>query len=137
MRRPETKVRVRALQLLYAWEVQGRPPMPRVVNALLRGDARWIKQLEAAEPLAEAVASDADRLDGEIQECAEHWRLERLGVIERNILRLALYELSTERVPPKVAINEAVQLAHWFAGARAPAFINGVIDALARRTGRL
>lgn len=111
--------------------------MERVITALLRRDTRWTNQVTAAEPLAVAVASDAERLDREIQECAEHWRLERLGVIERNILRLALYELSTARVPPKVAINEAVQLAHWFAGPKAPAFINGVIDALARRSGRL
>jgi hypothetical protein len=67
----------------------------------------------------------------------ENWRLDRLGVVEQNILRLALFEMEGGEVPPKVAINEAVQLAHWFAGNRAPAFVNGVLDALARRAGWL
>ncbi|MGE5832863.1 MAG: transcription antitermination protein NusB, partial [Acidobacteriota bacterium] len=67
----------------------------------------------------------------------EHWRLDRVGVIERNILRLALAELDEASTPARVVIDEAVKLAHWFAGARAPAFINGVLDAVARETGAL
>jgi len=63
--------------------------------------------------------------------------IERIGAVERNILRLALYELEEGEAAPAVIINEAVRLAHWFAGAKAPAFVNGVLDALARRLGRL
>ena len=57
--------------------------------------------------------------------------------MERNILRLALAELDEAATPSRVVIDEAVKLAHWFAGARAPAFINGVLDAVARETGAL
>jgi N utilization substance protein B len=135
--RPETRVRARALQLLYAWDAQGRPSMERVVSGVLRGNPAWIATAEGAEQLAQRVASVADRLDRRIAESVENWRLDRLGLVEQNILRLGLFELEGGKVPPKVAINEAVQLAHWFAGDRAPAFVNGVLDALARRAGWL
>jgi N utilization substance protein B len=135
--RPETKVRARALQLLYAWELQGRPPMDRVVFRLLVGGAAWRDAVEQAEPLATGVAEAASRVDEEIAEVVENWRPERVGLVERNILRLAVYELLATTVPPRVVISEAVQLAHWFAGARAPAFVNGVLDAIARRSGKL
>ncbi len=92
---------------------------------------------EGPEALASAVASDADRLDAEIEAAVEEWRLSRLGTVEHNILRLALHELLVQTAPPRVVINEAVRLAHWFAGLKAPAFINGVLDTLARRHGRL
>jgi len=60
-----------------------------------------------------------------------------VGVVERNILRLALAELDEGLTPPKVVIAEAVKLAHWFAGSKAPAFVNGVLDAVARELGVL
>ncbi|MGH7581488.1 MAG: transcription antitermination protein NusB, partial [Gemmatimonadales bacterium] len=63
--------------------------------------------------------------------------MSRIAVVERNILRLAIHELRLGDVPPKVAIDEAVRLAHWFGGARAPGFVNGVLDGIARATGRL
>jgi N utilization substance protein B len=90
-----------------------------------------------AERLALAVASHLEQLDREIESAADHWRLERIGVVEKHILRLALHEIQTGQVPAPVAIDEAVKLARWFAGAKSPAFVNGVLDALARRLGRL
>ncbi len=63
--------------------------------------------------------------------------MERVGGIEKNILRIALAELDEAATPPRVVIDEAVKLAHWFAGAKAPAFINGVLDAVAREQGLL
>jgi len=111
--------------------------MEQIVLGVLAGNPSWISTTEGAEQLAQRVASAADRLDRRIAEAVENWRLDRLGVVEQNILRLALFEMEGGDVPPKVAINEAVQLAHWFAGNRAPAFVNGVLDALARRAGWL
>jgi len=81
--------------------------------------------------------AELPEIDRRIAEATEHWRLERVGVIERNILRLALAELSEGRTPSRVVIDEAVKLAHWFAGAKAPAFVNGVLDAVARELGAL
>lgn len=98
----------------------------------MRG-AAW----EHGEALATQVADAHDRLDATIRESAERWRMERLGVIERNILRLGIFELERETAPPAVVIDEAVRLAQRFAGAKAPPFVNGVLDAVARRLGRL
>ncbi len=135
--RAETRTRARALQLLYAWDVQGRPPMDQVVRGMLRGHPHWRPAIERAAEVARAVAAGVEQLDRRIADAVDNWRLQRVGVIEQNILRLGLHELDEATVPPKVAITEAVQLAHWFAGPKAPAFINGVLDGLAHRAGRL
>ena len=63
--------------------------------------------------------------------------MSRIAVVERNILRIAIEELRDEAVPVRVVIDEAVRLAHWFGGARAPGFVNGVLDRVARSLGRL
>lgn len=132
-----TRVRARALQLLYAWEMQGRTRMVDVASGMVRIAGRLPRVLEDAERLAAGVSEEADRLDREAAAAAEHWRIERLGAIERNILRLAIYELDRELAPPRVVINEAIQLARWFGGPRSPGFINGVLDRIAHALGRL
>lgn len=137
MLRLETKARARALQMLYAWELQGRPPMTRVAHGILLLSGPRDRTGERATTLAEGVAAAAPGLDAEIAQAAEHWRLERIGAVERCILRLGLHELAMQEVPAPVVIDEAVRLAHWFAGPRAPSFVNGVLDALARSRGRL
>ena len=135
--RSETRDRARTAQLLFAWEVQDRPPVSRTANTLLARHARCHGAIERAEILATDVANDVEVLDQEIASAVDHWRLDRIGTMERTILRLGLFELRRNATPPKVVITEAVKLAHWFAGRGAPAFINGVLDAVARRTGRL
>lgn len=138
MLRPETKARVRAVQLLYAWEIQGRLPLLEVASrtaALCRRDPRDLFQ--RAESLAQRVAADLDVLDRHAADASENWRLSRLGLIERAILRVGIWELAEAVVPPKVAIDEAVRLAHWFGGFRTPAFVNGVLDRVGHTLGRL
>jgi N utilization substance protein B len=135
--RPETKSRARALQLLYAWELQGAPPIPSVATGLARLTGPEPRILDRAEQLATDVITNVGQLDAEAARASENWRLNRMAIIERNILRLGIHELRTGEVPPKVAIDEAVRLAHWFGGARAPAFVNGVLDGIARALGRL
>jgi transcription antitermination protein NusB len=137
MLRTETKSRARALQLLYAWELRGEPPIPVVANGLSRLTGPEPALLDRAEALAAGVVADLDSLDAEAARAAENWRMSRIAVVERNILRLAILELRRGEVPPKVAIDEAVRLAHWFGGARAAGFVNGVLDGIARATGRL
>ncbi len=135
--RPETKTRARALQLLYAWEMQNGRSVAQVAVGVIELDPRRVGSLAAAEGLASAVVSDIAALDDRISETADNWRLDRIGVIERNILRLGLHELRRGDLPPAVTISEAVRLAHWFAGPKAPAFVNGVLDSLARQLGKL
>jgi N utilization substance protein B len=134
--RDETKTRARALQMLYAWEMQGQPPMESASE--LPGEFKLRpRERGKAERLAAAVAGKLRSLDREIEAAAENWRFERIGAVEKNILRLGLFEIQQAEVPAPVAIDEAVKLAHWFAGPKAPGFVNGVLDALARRLGRL
>jgi len=141
VQRPETKARARALQLLYAWELSGRPTIETVIARVAviygrapRGGGGGYDR--GADLAAKAIAG-LPEFDRRIADAAEHWRLERVGAVERNILRLALAELDEASTPSRVVIDEAVKLAHWFAGSRAPAFINGVLDAIAHETGAL
>jgi len=134
--RTETKARARALQLLYAWEVQGQPPFEGVMRRLA-GAHSTSPYASGAEGLAAEVAANCAVLDPEIESVIEGWRYERVGIIEKNILRLALSELIRNDVPPRVVIDEAIRLAQWFAGPKAPAFVNGILDTLARRHQRL
>ena len=138
MLRAETKARARALQLLYAWELQAGPPLPAVASGLARlTGPRDGTLLERAEGLAAEVVARIATLDRYAAAAADNWRLSRIATVERNIIRLGIHELERGTVPPKVAIDEAVRLAHWFAGPRAPAFVNGVLDGIARSLGRL
>jgi N utilization substance protein B len=137
MLRTETKSRARALQLLYAWEMLGAPPVPSVATGLSRLTGPEPRVLDRAEELAQAVVENVEDLDAEAARASENWRMSRIAVVERNILRLGIMELRRGDVPPKVAIDEAVRLAHWFGGVRAPGFINGVLDAIAHALGRL
>jgi N utilization substance protein B len=93
--------------------------------------------LDRAEELASRIAADVEALDAEVSNAAENWRMSRIAMVERNILRLGIHELRRAEVPPKVAIDEAVRLAHWFGGARAAGFVNGILDGVARSLGRL
>jgi N utilization substance protein B len=137
MQRPETKARARALQLLYAWDLSDAPTIESVVARIAGIYGRAPRGYDRAADLAAKAVAGLPELDARIADAAEHWRLDRVGVVERNILRLALAELDEASTPARVVIDEAVKLAHWFAGARAPAFINGVLDAVARDTGAL
>lgn len=137
MLRIETKSRARALQMLYAWELQGSPPIPSVASGLARLTGPEPCILDRAEALAAGVVADVEVLDAQAATASENWRMSRIAVVERNILRLGIHELRRGEVPPKVAIDEAVHLAHWFGDARAPGFVNGILDGVARSLGRL
>ncbi len=135
--RTETRRRARTAQLLYAWELRDRQPLGKCVTTTLSRYPRCRDGIESAESMAMGVVEQVEVLDAEIVSAVDHWRLDRIGMMERSILRLGVFELRTEDVPPKVVISESVRLAHWFAGEGAPAFVNGVLDAVARRNGRL
>lgn len=137
MIRDESRARARALQLLYAWESDGRPDLDEIALRLARLTRNSAAVLQLAVELARGVVAECPELDAASAEAAEHWRLDRLALVDRNILRLAVYELLHERVPPKVAIDEALWLAHRFGGRQSPAFVNGVLDHVARALGRL
>jgi transcription antitermination protein NusB len=134
--RPETKARARALQILYSMEM-GTGTLDEAVTRLARLTGPDPGVYDQAETLADAVVRERVELDRHAADAAENWRVERIAPVERNILRIGVHELLLGVVPPKVAIDEAVQLAHWFGGAKAPAFVNGVLDRVAHSIGRL
>ena len=91
-----------------------------------------------AVTLATGVADTAETLDPIIAEAAEHWRLERMNVLDRIVLRLAVYEFLHEpETPAKVVINEALELARIFSTDEAVRFVNGVLDKIARQSNAL
>jgi transcription antitermination protein NusB len=111
-----------ALFLLYQWDVTGQP-----LASLYEGEVDPF-----ARETAEAVAVEAPELDGRITDAAEDWTADRLGAIERNILRIALHELDGEEVPDEVAINEAVTLAKRYASDDAARLVNGILGRIVR-----
>lgn len=138
MLRPETKARARALQLLYARELRPGESIHVLADRALVLCRRGAGEItDRAQDLATAVVADVDSLDQQAVAAADNWRLNRLSIIDRNILRLGIWELQATPLPPKVAIDEAVRLAHWFGGGKSPAFVNGVLDRVARTLGRL
>ena len=135
------RARQAALQMLYQWEV-GRLSMFEVRQTFWSHDDEMEEPLgaelrEFALALADGVASNVAALDPMIAEAAEHWRLERMNVLDRLILRLAVYEfLHWPDTHAKVIINEALELARSFSGDDAVRFINGILDGIRRKLER-
>ncbi len=116
------------LKLLYALDITRAD-----VKAMLR--APWAKAMmpddirDFTTTLVTGVIRQRNEIDAFIQECSTNWSLERIGLVERNILRLAIYELCfLPDIPPNVTINEAVEVAKKYGTEEAPAFINGILD---------
>ena len=130
-----------ALQMLYQWEV-GRLSMFEVRQTYWthhpEGGEGMSEELRTfATALADGVAESVGELDPAITEAAEHWRIERMNVMDRLILRLAVYEFLHEAdTPAKVVINEALELARSFSGDESVRFINGILDAIRRKLER-
>jgi len=111
-----------ALFLLYQWDVTGQP-----LASLYEGEVD-----EYARATAEAVAARAAELDRRITDASEEWTANRLGAIERNVLRIALCELDGDDVPDEVAIDEAVNLARRYASDDAARLVNGILGRIVR-----
>ena len=85
---------------------------------------------EFMEELARGASEMASEIDHRIAEKSAHWKLERMPIVDRNILRLGIYEMSRQDTPAAVVIDEALELARQFSGEESVAFINGVLDAV-------
>ena len=137
--RVETRARARALQALYAWDMRGNgsTELERVATQVWDDLAITPDERRIAGPIVRVVASKARVLDEQLADVTTNWRLERIGAVERCVLRLAAAELTIGDTPPRVVIQEAVTLAERFGSAASAKFVNGVLDALARRMGRI
>ncbi len=137
-RESRRQAREAALQMLYQWEV-GRTSIAEVTRTF------WTDGPASEDPLGETlqqfaatlsrgVVTHLEEIDPHLSESAEHWRLSRMTVMDRLILRLAVYEFLFEKsTPPKVVINEALELARTFSTDDAVRFINGILDAVRRK----
>lgn len=139
---PESRHRAReaAIQMLYQWEV-GRASMVEVRRTFWanapEGAPLSDEQRAFATSLATGTVEHVASLDPLIVDAAEHWRIERMNVLDRLILRLAVYEFLHEpETPGKVIINEALELARSFSADDSVRFINGILDAIRRTLSR-
>lgn len=124
MRRQASRkaARRQALYLLYQWDLTGQE-----LASLFEGEPDAF-----ARTLAESVSERAEKLDARISAASPDWPADRLGAVERNILRIGVYELEENTVPREVAINEAVVLAKRYASEDAARLVNGVLARIAR-----
>jgi N utilization substance protein B len=123
-----SKGREFAMQMLFQWDMSQQDPTK--LEKKFWGGAKAAETTRVfANRLFEGAAREVSALDEMIVKHAENWRFERLAAIDRAILRLAIYELRATDTPPKVILNEAVDLAKKFSSEDSGAFVNGILDA--------
>jgi N utilization substance protein B len=128
------KARQRALQILFLWDARKQP----VDEAI---DAYYNTLVSEEQPDRDPFVADLVRgtvehlseVDEQITKHAEHWRMERMPAVDRNILRLAVYEMTRAGTPPPVTIDEALELARKYSNEESVQFVNGVLDAVRRQ----
>lgn len=134
------KSRQRALQVLFLAD-QRQQPVEDAIAALYQtlGSEEDDPKLAPADEFMETLARGVSRRSAEIDELiaakSANWRIERMPVVDRNILRLAIFEMQATDTPAAVAIDEALELAREFSGDESVAFVNGVLDAVRRASG--
>lgn len=126
------KARECALQMLFASDLVDRdcPSLTRNYWNELGDDAIDDKTREFANNLVCGTIENLEAIDSVIKTRAEHWRIERMAIVDRNVLRLAVYEFIYQDTPNAVAINEALEITRRFSSYEATQFINGVLDAI-------
>lgn len=131
------RARELALLLLYQREFQ-KGDFEAILGAFWKEHPASAEVREFAENLVRGVQENQKFIDGRISKVAEHWSLSRIALVDRNILRIATYELLfREDIPPKVALNEAIELAKVYGAADSSKFVNGLLDQImASRQGR-
>jgi len=134
MKRERRRARSLALQSLYEVDTVGHPLSEVLARHIEQNESISDDGVEFMKEMVEGVWRSTEHLDHLIGSCAPEWPVDQLAVLDRNILRMALWELATSnKVPLKVAINEAVELAKRFGSESSARFINGVLGTLAQR----
>ena len=134
MKRERRRARSLALQILYEVDSVGHPQAQVIARHLEENPTLGDEAGEFIRHMVQGTLSSAPALDRLIAECAPDWPVDQLAVVDRNILRLALWEFAgSGEAPMKVAINEAVELAKRYGSDSAPRFVNGVLGTLAER----
>jgi N utilization substance protein B len=129
--------RQRALQVLYQWDMT-KQPVAQAISSFYDTLYSSESEEEEAQPgrdefmeeLVTGTSEMAADIDHRISSKSANWRLERMPTVDRNILRMAIYEMSRQETPPAVVIDEALELARQFSGEESVSFINGILDAV-------
>lgn len=122
-----------AMQALYEWDFRGRPTavLPAVTEHDLEEFGTGLPDTEFTKNLVNGVIDHLSEIDQMISKYAPEWPLEQITIVDRNVLRIGIYELKfSEGTPPKVAINEAIELAKSFGGPSSGKFVNGVLGSI-------
>jgi len=125
------------MQSLYEWDFRklSKEELNEILERNLKEFGPGMTDTEFPKRLVKGVMEHLPEIDKIIQKCAPLWPLEKVNIVDRNILRLGIYELlfgNKEEVPPKVAINEAIELAKAFSGENSAKFVNGVLGTVYR-----
>ncbi len=135
------RLRHRALQVLFCWDARRNSEDSVTVAEALSGFYETLYSEENAQPvtqdpfvvrLVSSAVRAVDEIDQRISAHAEHWRIDRMPAVDRNILRLAVAEMMSEQTPAPIVIDEALELARRFSGEDSVHFVNGVLDAVRR-----
>lgn len=129
-----------AMQSLYEWDFKGKPMtlLPEIIAHNTREFAPGLEDAGFIKNLVDGVLSKLDQIDKIIEKAAPQWPLDQIAMVDRAVLRLGIYELlfgNRAEVPPKVAINESIELAKTFGGNASGKFVNGVLGTIYREIG--
>jgi transcription antitermination factor NusB len=132
--RRRTLAREHALKILYQFDITKRPMDAVVVSYWKAEETRDQEVIAYANLLAQGVNGHIQVIDQKISDYATNWQIKRMAIIDRNIMRIGLYELQhTDGIPPKVAINEAVELAKKYGDLESSKFVNGILDKIHKK----
>ena len=128
------------MQALFEWDFQGKHDelADDIIDRNIKEFAPGIEEAEFTSILVRGTLEKRSIIDALIEKCAPEWPLDQVTIIDRNILRLGIYELmhgNYAEVPPKVAINESIELAKTFGGESSARFVNGVLGTIYREMG--
>jgi transcription antitermination protein NusB len=131
--------RKRALQVLFEWDMRGEP-VDRAINhfytTLYSEEEETLPKPDRfMEQLVQGTVAEAAEIDKTIEATSQNWRLDRMAVVDRNILRLAIHEMRKGEISGLIVIDEALELARQFSNRDSLSFINGVLDAVMKQTG--
>ncbi len=129
-----------AMQVLFEWDFQGchDEKIEEIIDHNVAEFAPGMEHCEFTQALVAGALKNRSTIDALIEKCAPEWPLDQVTIIDRNILRLGIFELmhgSYDEVPPKVAINESIELAKAFGGDSSARFVNGVLGTIYREMG--
>ena len=128
-----------ALQSLYEWDFMGKKDnINEIVERNIKEFAPELDEKELTRRIALGVVSEADKLDAIINKAANDWTVDKMAIVDRNVLRIGIYELifsNPQEVPPRVAMNEAIELSKGFGGQTSSKFINGILGSIYKELG--